>query len=85
MIVNQNALIPIQVSQTALNPVATTNVDLSANLPATPVAGTATLASPISSDITVFEDVTTRAPQASASSPCSPKPSPRDGYTTARD
>ena len=49
-IVNQNALSPIQVTQTALNPVATQNVSLSANLPATPAAGTGTLASPISSD-----------------------------------
>lgn len=54
-IVNQNALAPIQVTQTALNPVATTNVQLSANLPATPAPNTATLASPISSDITVFD------------------------------
>ena len=54
-IVNQNALVPIQVAQTALNPVATANVDLSANLPATPAAGTATAASPISSDITVYD------------------------------
>jgi flagellar hook protein FlgE len=54
-IVNQNALVPIQVTQTALNPVATGNVNLSANLPATPAAGTATVASPISSDITVYD------------------------------
>jgi flagellar hook protein FlgE len=53
--VNQNALVPIQVTQTALNPVATSNVDLSANLPATPAAGTATAASPISSNITVYD------------------------------
>jgi flagellar hook protein FlgE len=57
--VNQNALSPIQVTQTALNPVATQNVTLSANLPATPVAGTATLASPISSDITVYDSLGT--------------------------
>ena len=54
-VINQNALHPIQVTQTALNPVATTNVDLSANLPATPTAGTATAASPISSDIVVYD------------------------------
>jgi flagellar hook protein FlgE len=54
-VVNQNALAPIQVTQTALNPVATSNVDLSANLPATPAAGTATAAAPISSDITVYD------------------------------
>jgi flagellar hook protein FlgE len=58
-IVNQNALSPIQVTQTALNPVATQNVTLSANLPATPAAGTATLASPISSDITVYDSLGT--------------------------
>jgi flagellar hook protein FlgE len=34
--VNQNALQPIQVSQTVFNPVATSDVSLSANLPATP-------------------------------------------------
>jgi flagellar hook protein FlgE len=54
-IVNQNALVPIQIAQTALNPVATSNVNLAANLPATPAAGTATLATPISSDITVYD------------------------------
>jgi flagellar hook protein FlgE len=53
--VNQNALVPIQVSQTALNPQATLNVDLSANLPATPAPGSATPGSPISSDITVYD------------------------------
>lgn len=58
-VVNQNALVPIQVTQTALNPVATSNVNLSANLPATPAAGTATAASPISSDITVFDSLGT--------------------------
>lgn len=38
-IVNQSGLAPIQVSQTVFNPIATTNVNLSANLPATPTAG----------------------------------------------
>ena len=52
---NQNALSPIQVSQSAYNPVATTQVALAANLPATPAAGTATATSPISSDITVYD------------------------------
>ncbi len=37
-VVNQNALVPIQVTQTVYNPVATANVTLSANLPATPAA-----------------------------------------------
>ena len=57
--INQNALVPIQIAQTALNPVATSNVDLAANLPATPAAGTATAASPISSDITVYDSLGT--------------------------
>ncbi len=57
--INQNALLPIQVTQTALNPVQTSNVDLSANLPATPASGTATAASPISSDITVYDSLGT--------------------------
>ena len=52
---NQNALSPIQVSQSAYNPVATTQVALAANLPATPAAGTAIAASPISSDISVYD------------------------------
>ncbi len=53
--VNQNNLAPIQVAQSALNPQATGNVNLSANLPATPATGTATAASPISSNITVYD------------------------------
>ena len=54
-VVNQNTLPPIQVTQTVYNPVATSNVTLSANLPATPASGTATPASPISSDIDVYD------------------------------
>jgi flagellar hook protein FlgE len=54
-IINQNAQTPIQVTQTSLNPVATTTVNLSANLPATPASNTATQASPIASDITVYD------------------------------
>lgn len=54
-IANQNTLAPIQVSQTVFNPVATSSVELVANLPATPTAGTATIASPISSDINVYD------------------------------
>ena len=54
-VVNQNALAPIQVSQSTYNPVATTSVTLSANLPDTPTAGTATAASPLSSQITVYD------------------------------
>jgi flagellar hook protein FlgE len=58
-VVNQNTLAPIQVTQTALNPVPTQNVTLSANLPATPAAGTGTAASPISSNITVYDSLGT--------------------------
>jgi flagellar hook protein FlgE len=58
-VVNENGLSPIQVNQTALNPVATQNVTLSANLPATPATGTGTAASPISSDITVYDSLGT--------------------------
>lgn len=53
--VNQNTLQPIQVTQTVYNPVPTTNVTLSANLPATPAAGTGTAGAPISSDIDVYD------------------------------
>ena len=54
-VVNQNALMPIQVSQSTYNPVASTSVTLAANLPATPTSGTATSASPLSSQITVYD------------------------------
>src|ERR1700712_133234 len=54
-VVNQNALLPIQVSQSTYNPVASTSVTLAANLPATPTSGTATSASPLSSQITVYD------------------------------
>ena len=53
--VNQNALAPIQIPQTVFNPVATSTVDLSANLPATPATGTATATSPIASDVNVYD------------------------------
>lgn len=53
--VDQNALAPIQVSQSSYNPVATSDVTLSANLPATPASGTGTAASPISSQISVYD------------------------------
>ncbi len=52
---NQNTLVPIQVPQTVFNPIPTTTVALSANLPATPAAGTATATAPISSDINVYD------------------------------
>ena len=56
---DQNALVPIQVNQQTYNPVATSNVTLSANLPATPTAGTATTAAPLSSQITVYDSLGT--------------------------
>jgi flagellar hook protein FlgE len=58
-VANQNALVPIQVSQSTYNPVATQNVVLAANLPATPAAGTAVNASPLSSQITVYDSLGT--------------------------
>jgi flagellar hook protein FlgE len=54
-VADQNALVPIQVSQSSYNPVATSTVTLSANLPATPATGTATSTSPLSSQITVYD------------------------------
>ncbi|MBV8402475.1 MAG: flagellar hook-basal body complex protein, partial [Acetobacteraceae bacterium] len=48
--VSSNALAPIQVGQTVFNPVATTQMTLSANLPATPAANT-----PISSQVEVYD------------------------------
>ena len=54
-VVNQNTLTPIQVSQTVFSPIATGNVSISANLPATPATGTATAANPIESDIDVYD------------------------------
>ena len=50
-VVNQNTLTPIQVSQSVFNPIPTKNVTLSANLPATPTAGSL----PITSDINVYD------------------------------
>jgi flagellar hook protein FlgE len=54
-VVDQNALAPIQVTQTSYNPVATSNVTLSANLPATPTTNTGTAASPLASQISVYD------------------------------
>ncbi|MGA3400098.1 MAG: flagellar hook protein FlgE [Acetobacteraceae bacterium] len=59
-VVNQNTLAPIQVTQTVYNPVPTSTVELSANLPATPATGSATAASPISSDIDVYDALGTQ-------------------------
>jgi flagellar hook protein FlgE len=58
-VADQNALVPIQVNQSTYNPVATQNVTLAANLPATPASGTATPASPLSSQITVYDSLGT--------------------------
>lgn len=56
---DQNVLAPIQVSQASYNPVATTNVTLSANLPASPSSGTGTATNPISSQISVYDSLGT--------------------------
>jgi flagellar hook protein FlgE len=67
---DQNALVPIQISQQTFNPVSTSSVTLAANLPATPTAGTAVAqytnaagtivpASPLSSQITVYDSLGT--------------------------
>jgi flagellar hook protein FlgE len=45
------------VTQTVYNPVATSQVTLSANLPATPATGTGTPTSPITSDIDVYDSL----------------------------
>jgi flagellar hook protein FlgE len=54
-VADQNALVPVQVNQSTYNPVATGNVTLAANLPATPASNTATTSSPLSSQITVYD------------------------------
>ncbi|MDE2516819.1 MAG: flagellar hook protein FlgE [Rhodospirillales bacterium] len=51
-IANQSSLQPIQITQTQFNPVPTSQVDLSANLPATPAAGT-----PVSSQVDVYDSL----------------------------
>ena len=56
-VANQNSLAPIQVTQTVFNPVPTTNVSLSANLPATPATNALGVPTPISSDITVYDSL----------------------------
>jgi flagellar hook protein FlgE len=53
-VVNRNAVSPIQVNQTVFNPVATSKVTLSANLPATPSAGSA-----VSSQVNVYDGLGT--------------------------
>jgi flagellar hook protein FlgE len=49
-VADQSQLAPIQITQTQFNPVSTLNVDLSANLPATPAANT-----PVSSQVNVYD------------------------------
>ena len=53
-VANQTQLAPIQINQAAFNPIATSNLTLSANLPATPAAGT-----PISSQIQIYDGLGT--------------------------
>lgn len=53
-IANQNTISPIQVTQTTFSPIATTQVALAANLPATPATTT-----PISSQINVYDSLGT--------------------------
>ena len=53
-IADQNSISPIQVTQTTFSPIATTEVALAANLPATPAVGT-----PISSQINVYDSLGT--------------------------
>jgi flagellar hook protein FlgE len=53
--VDQNNLAPVKVSQSPYTPVPTANVSLSANLPATPTSGTATVTSPLTSQVTVYD------------------------------
>lgn len=49
-VANQSQIAPIQITQTQFNPVPTANIDLSANLPATPAANT-----PVSSQVNVYD------------------------------
>jgi flagellar hook protein FlgE len=53
-VVNQTSLSPIQIAQSTYQPVATSNVALSADLPATPAAGT-----PITSQVDVYDSLGT--------------------------
>jgi flagellar hook protein FlgE len=56
-VVNAGAIAPIQVSQSAFNPVPTSTVTLAANLPATPAAGT-----PVSSQANIYDSLGTAHP-----------------------
>ena len=52
--VNQSAIAPIQVSESAFNPVPTSTLTLAANLPATPTPG-----QPVSSQVSVYDSLGT--------------------------
>jgi flagellar hook protein FlgE len=52
--INRTTLAPIQVTQSVYNPVATSTVDMSANLPATPTAGV-----PINAQVSVYDTLGT--------------------------
>ena len=54
-VLNQTIVAPIAINQSAFAPVATQNVTLNANLPATPTTGTATAASPLASQVNVYD------------------------------
>ncbi len=54
-VLNQTQVTPLQINQSAFSPVATQNVTLNANLPATPTTGTGTAASPIASQVNVYD------------------------------
>ncbi len=59
-VANTNSLVPIQITQNTYNPVSTSNIDLSANLPADPtIDATTNLADPVTSQVTVYDAVGT--------------------------
>ena len=58
--VNQATLAPLQINEGSSKPVPTTQVTLSANLPATPAAGTATAASPLTTQVSVYDALGTK-------------------------
>ena len=54
-VVNQTSMQPIKINESSCAPVATSEVTLSANLPATPTTGTGTSTDPVSSTINVYD------------------------------
>ena len=57
-VTDTNSLVPIQVSQSTYNPVQTSNLTLSANLPANPpIDATTNLPDPVTSQVTVYDSV----------------------------